>query len=323
MKIPDKAVEAKKMPVPGSIVVYGEVKTGKTTFFRDIARVFGEDTMFGVTQDSHRSITCRKNYLRTWKECEEWKEAVLQMPVNGNRFICADTYDELVELARDRVLEKHDKQTLNEVHGGIGGEGFKEHRRLVAKWYFDLIKSGRIVMGVSHAQWEEIKTGGIPVQKMTSTLSGKAGRGFTKEADAFMLLTFPRIDRKGHNIARKDEFLKTTVVDIRESKNWSKEFKNIQDHQRVLVCHPSAVCDCGVRSESKPFPAIVTVGSQPENTAENFVRIWQETIGLIKKGGKLITDLSALNVRTPKEKESTVRTGKVGTKKPRPSLKKR
>lgn len=178
----------------------GVQKSGKTTlFYQLIMKLYG-DASFGLELSigNERGFKAIDGMVYdeapTWGDLVEIVDDLVENKDDNNfKFICFDTVDELIELAKKEVVrleyrETGEKKKFNACCGGYG-EPRRQVQILIDTIMTKLEDCGYGLIWIGHSKIKDIKEkNGDEYQKLTSNLSTDYDNIFAHKADVVMMI---------------------------------------------------------------------------------------------------------------------------------------
>ena len=241
----------------------GVQKSGKTTLFYQLMMKLYGDPSYGL----ELSIGNERGYKAidgmvydeapTWSELIEIVDDLVENKDDNNfKFICFDTVDELIELAKKEVVrldyrDSGEKKKFNACFGGYG-EPRRQVQILIDSVMTKLEDCGYGLIWIGHSKIRDIKEkNGDEYQKLTSNLSTDYDNIFAHKADVVMMIDVEKDieDKLIQGTKRYMYFRDNGFV------NSGGRFSNIEDKVEFSVDNYIKTVSDAIRAEIKSHKA--------------------------------------------------------------------
>lgn len=241
----------------------GVQKSGKTTLFYQLMMKLYGDPSYGL----ELSIGNERGYKAidgmvydeapTWSELMEIVDDLVENKDDNNfKFICFDTVDELIELAKKEVVrldyrDSGEKRKFNACFGGFG-EPRRQVQILIDNIMTKLEDCGYGLIWIGHSKIRDIKEkNGDEYQKLTSNLSTDYDNIFAHKADVVMMIDVEKDieDKLIQGTKRYMYFRDNGFV------NSGGRFSNIEDKVEFSVDNYIKTVSDAIRAEIKSHKA--------------------------------------------------------------------
>ena len=165
MKLPDKRTKANPNPLAYSIYLYGEPKTGKTTWAAQ-----NPDALFLATEPGTEALDVYQIPITKWSELQEALKLLQKQP-DKYPAVVVDTIDLAYELCAKHYVAKQGLEHLSDLQWGKGYGAVKD---MFWHWVESLCKLPMQVILIGHCKWRD-KTQTTPAKYVPSIASGGEG----------------------------------------------------------------------------------------------------------------------------------------------------
>lgn len=178
----------------------GEKKVGKTTLFYDLMMKLYGDPSYGLELSVGNERGFKAIDGMVYDEAPNWEtlieivdDLIENKADNHFKFICFDTVDELVEIAKKEVirLDKKKTGTLHSFNACFGGYGEPRQKvqSLINNIMTRLEDAGYAMIWIGHTKYKDVKEkNGDSYQLLTSNLSSDYDGIFADKADICMMI---------------------------------------------------------------------------------------------------------------------------------------
>lgn len=268
----------------------GVQKSGKTTLFYQLMIKLYGDPSYGL----ELSIGNERGYKAidgmvydeapTWSELVEIVDDLVENKEDNHfKFICFDTVDELIELAKKEVCrldyrDSGEKRKFNACFGGFG-EPRRQVQILIDNIMTKLEDCGYGLVWIGHSKIRDIKEkNGDEYQKLTSNLSTDYDNIFAHKADVVMMIDVEKDieDKLIQGTKRYMYFRDNGFV------NSGGRFSNIEDKVEFSVDNYIKTVSDAIRAEIKSHKAddnyMAEKAKQEQHEREEFYKANKEKL---------------------------------------------
>ena len=162
MKLPDKRTKANPNPLAYSVYLYGEPKTGKTTWAAQ-----NPDALFLATEPGTEALDVYQLPIKKWAELQEALKLLQKQP-DKYPVVVVDTIDLAYELCAKHYVATAGIEHLSDLDYGKGYGAVKD---MFWHWVQDLCKLPMQVILIGHCKYRD-KTKTTPAKYVPSIAAG-------------------------------------------------------------------------------------------------------------------------------------------------------
>jgi len=192
MKLPIKKTKPVSDIHNYSFLIYGQPKSGKSTFCSHF-----DNALFIATEPGHKFLEVYKVDPTKWEDVEDIFNELYKTR-NDKQFktIVIDTIDNLWSMAEKAVEKEHGVKYVHELEFGKGSNFV---RKKIMGWCNLLGQVGYGMVFLSHEKFVDVEENGVKYSKRDITLSGAARKAVSGYCD-FILYFYS--DREGNRLMK-------------------------------------------------------------------------------------------------------------------------